>query len=187
MHKNLAQWLEHLTPNAEFATVQGTVSSKELQRDVVYLGWPIAPSYMSPKFGGREGVGGSQPMSTAVHRSPNKLWRSNSKFNLWFPPTQWNLRGGRCSSVNYKYKQKYLLISYYALHLSCKLFSFLNSLSSSLLDTLHTSSLDFKKSSYLEASFHKGFMQEWTQQQDAVYTDHNFSCPLMFPFYSWYW
>jgi hypothetical protein len=22
-------------------------------------------------------------MSTAVHRSPNKLWRSNSIFNLW--------------------------------------------------------------------------------------------------------
>ncbi len=29
------------------------------------------------------GVAGSQPMSTAVHRSPNKLWRSNSIFNLW--------------------------------------------------------------------------------------------------------
>jgi hypothetical protein len=27
---------------------------------------------------------GSQPMSTAVHRSPSKLWRSNSIFNLWF-------------------------------------------------------------------------------------------------------
>ncbi len=24
---------------------------------------------------------GSQPISTAVHRSPNKLWRSNSIFN----------------------------------------------------------------------------------------------------------
>jgi hypothetical protein len=28
------------------------------------------------------GVAGSLPMSTAVHRSPNKLWRSNSIFNL---------------------------------------------------------------------------------------------------------
>ncbi len=28
------------------------------------------------------GVAGSQPMSTAVHMSPNKLWRSNSIFNL---------------------------------------------------------------------------------------------------------
>jgi hypothetical protein len=36
-----------------------------------------------PKCGGREGVAGSQPMSTALHRSPNKLWRSNSIFNLW--------------------------------------------------------------------------------------------------------
>ncbi len=37
-----------------------------------------------PKCGGRGGgVAGSQPISTAVHRSPNKLWRSNSIFNLW--------------------------------------------------------------------------------------------------------
>jgi hypothetical protein len=28
------------------------------------------------------GVAGSQPMSTHVHRSQNKLWRSNSIFNL---------------------------------------------------------------------------------------------------------
>jgi hypothetical protein len=37
-------------------------------------------------FGGGErerGVAGSRPMSAAVHRSPNKLWRSNSIFNLW--------------------------------------------------------------------------------------------------------
>jgi hypothetical protein len=30
------------------------------------------------------GVTGSQPLNTAVHRSPNKLWRSNSIFNLWW-------------------------------------------------------------------------------------------------------
>ncbi len=37
-----------------------------------------------PKCGGDGGEGGagSQPMSTAVHRSPNKLWRSNYIFNL---------------------------------------------------------------------------------------------------------
>ncbi len=35
-----------------------------------------------PKCGGRGRVAGSQPMSTAVHRSLNKLWRSNSIFNL---------------------------------------------------------------------------------------------------------
>ncbi len=34
-----------------------------------------------PKCGGRGGVAGSQPMSTAVHRCPNKLWRSDSIFN----------------------------------------------------------------------------------------------------------
>jgi hypothetical protein len=35
------------------------------------------------KCGRRGGVAGSQPMSTVVHRSPNKLWRSNSISNLW--------------------------------------------------------------------------------------------------------
>ncbi len=54
-----------------------------LHKDVDYLCWPIAPSYMSPNARGGGGVACSQPMSTAVHRSPNKLWRSNSMFNLW--------------------------------------------------------------------------------------------------------
>ncbi len=36
-----------------------------------------------PKCGGRGGVAGSQPMSTGVHRSQKKHWRSNSVFNLW--------------------------------------------------------------------------------------------------------
>ncbi len=37
-----------------------------------------------PKYGGRGGAAGYQPLSTAVHTwSPNKLWRSNSIFNLW--------------------------------------------------------------------------------------------------------
>jgi hypothetical protein len=35
-----------------------------------------------PKCGGG-GVAESQPISTAVHRSPNKLWSSISIFNLW--------------------------------------------------------------------------------------------------------
>ncbi len=43
--------------------------SKRSKRDVVYLSWPIAPSYMNPTAGGR-GVAGSQPMSTAVHMEP---------------------------------------------------------------------------------------------------------------------
>ncbi len=37
---------------------------------------------VSPNAGGVGGDAGSQPMSTAVHRSPNKIWRSNSIFNL---------------------------------------------------------------------------------------------------------
>jgi hypothetical protein len=38
-----------------------------------------------PKCGGGGGCGvsGVRPMGTAVHRSPNKLWRSNFIFNLW--------------------------------------------------------------------------------------------------------
>jgi hypothetical protein len=56
-----------------------TRSHQRLQKNVVYLGRPIAPSYISPNAGER-GVAGSQPMSTAVHRSPNKLWISNSIF-----------------------------------------------------------------------------------------------------------
>jgi hypothetical protein len=64
------------------------IGTRGLKRDVVYLGWPTAPSYISPKAGER-GVAGSQPMSThaGVHRSLNKLWRSHSIFNLLFEPT----------------------------------------------------------------------------------------------------
>jgi hypothetical protein len=58
-----------------------TVTLRGLQRDVVYLGWPLALSYMSPNAKGG-GVVGSQPMNTAVHRSPNNLWRSDSILNL---------------------------------------------------------------------------------------------------------
>ncbi len=57
------------------------LASRDLQRDVVCLSWPTAPSYMSPNAG-ESGVAVSQPMRTDVHRSPNKLWRSNSIFNL---------------------------------------------------------------------------------------------------------
>ncbi len=38
-----------------------------LQRDVVYLCWPIAPSYIRVQMRGEGGSWGSQPMSTAVH------------------------------------------------------------------------------------------------------------------------
>ncbi len=45
----------------------GYVDARGLQRDVVYLGWPIEPSYIRVKMRGREGVAGPQPMSIAVH------------------------------------------------------------------------------------------------------------------------
>ncbi len=38
------------------------------QRDDVYIGWPIAPSYMSPNAGEGWG-GGSRPTSTVVHNA----------------------------------------------------------------------------------------------------------------------
>ncbi len=56
------------------------------QRDVVYLGWPRAPSYINPNVWGG-GFAGSQPMSSAVHMEPNKLWRSSSIFYLCQRPT----------------------------------------------------------------------------------------------------
>jgi hypothetical protein len=47
------------------------------------LSWLTNTLVYEPKCGGGGcGVAESQPMSTAVHRSPNKLWRSNSIFNL---------------------------------------------------------------------------------------------------------
>jgi hypothetical protein len=48
----------------------------------------ILLSNMRLNAGGRGGVAVSQPMSTTVHRSLNKLCRSNSIFNLCFPSTK---------------------------------------------------------------------------------------------------
>ncbi len=53
------------------------------KRDVVYLGWPIAPSNMSQNAGGR---GLSQWVQLCTW-SPNKLWRYYSIFNLCFYAT----------------------------------------------------------------------------------------------------
>ncbi len=46
------------------------------------LSWPTNSALVyEPKCGGGGGgVAVSQPMSTALHRSPNKLWRSNCIF-----------------------------------------------------------------------------------------------------------
>jgi hypothetical protein len=58
-----------------YRTVALLLLSRGLQRDAVYLGWPIAPSYMSQNAGvGRRGVAGSQPMSN-----------NNNNNNLYFP------------------------------------------------------------------------------------------------------
>ncbi len=49
--------------------------------------WPIAPSYMWAQMRGEEGGScwvSAKEFSCCVHRSPNKLWRSNSIFQLWF-------------------------------------------------------------------------------------------------------
>ncbi len=50
---------------SEYPTCSSCLVSRRLQRDFVYLFWPISPSYTSPNAGiGR--VAGSQPMSTAI-------------------------------------------------------------------------------------------------------------------------
>ncbi len=59
-----------------------------LQRDVVYLCWPKAPSYTSPNSGGLGGLRGLSQWVQLWHHltwSPDKLWRSTSLFNLWKP------------------------------------------------------------------------------------------------------
>jgi hypothetical protein len=59
------------------------ITHRVLQRDVVYLSWLTNSALVyEPKCWGLGEVAGSQTMSKAVHRSPNKLWRSNWIFNL---------------------------------------------------------------------------------------------------------
>ncbi len=59
------------------------IRSRGLQRDVVYLCWPIAPSYTSLNAGGREVSANEYGCELNVTWSPNKLRRSASIFNLW--------------------------------------------------------------------------------------------------------
>jgi hypothetical protein len=59
------------------------VAVRGLQRDVVYLCWPIAPSYTSPNRGG---CGVSVNEYSSAHHvtwSPNNLWKTTSIFSLW--------------------------------------------------------------------------------------------------------
>jgi hypothetical protein len=53
----------HILENKENILTFIFSHSRRLQREVVYLGWPIAPLLMSPNAGGG-GVAESQPMST---------------------------------------------------------------------------------------------------------------------------
>jgi hypothetical protein len=52
------------------------------QIDVVYLGWPIEPSYMSPTMGGGGRLRGLRQWEQLCTWTANKLWRSISIFNL---------------------------------------------------------------------------------------------------------
>ncbi len=59
-------------------SVPGRVVISGLHRDVVYLGWPIAPSYRSPNAGG---VAGSRPM-TAVRIEPSGGYRHRTSAKI---------------------------------------------------------------------------------------------------------
>ncbi len=58
------------------------------KRDVVNLGWPIAPSYMSPNAWWGEGVSRSQPMSTVVHMEPKYTLEISVSSYLTYEPSQ---------------------------------------------------------------------------------------------------
>jgi hypothetical protein len=63
-----------------FCMIFSWMGPRGLERDVVYLGGPIAPSFTSPNAGGGS-CGISANEYSCVHHvtwSPNKLWRSNS-------------------------------------------------------------------------------------------------------------
>ncbi len=81
--------------------------STGLQRDVVHFWLTNSALVYEPKCGGKGVVAGSQPMSTAVHRNPNKLWRSSSIFNLSLEEMR---RGGYgqllvCKNINCNFLQ----------------------------------------------------------------------------------
>ncbi len=63
----------------------GTVSRRRLQRDVsvVYLGWPIAPSNMSPNAGRGEKLRGLRQWVHLYTGAQIKFGDLYSKFNIW--------------------------------------------------------------------------------------------------------
>ncbi len=67
-----------------FKTRLNVLTRGRLQGDVVYLGWPIAPSYMSPNAGGRGGgCVVSANVYSCTHGAQINSGRSNCIFNLW--------------------------------------------------------------------------------------------------------
>ncbi len=51
------------------------IKNQGITKDVIYLVWPIAPSYLSSNAGEGGGVAWSQPMSTAVHMGAQTNFR----------------------------------------------------------------------------------------------------------------
>ncbi len=62
---------------------QEMVYLKKSQRYVLYLNWPISPSYMSPNAGWGGEVSAMSTAVTLCTWRPNILWSSISIFNLW--------------------------------------------------------------------------------------------------------
>jgi hypothetical protein len=61
--------VKYIKLSAQFLPFSSVIT-RGSHRDVVYLGWPMAPSYVSPNVGRRGWVAGSRLMSTAVHMEP---------------------------------------------------------------------------------------------------------------------
>ncbi len=82
-NKKCGKWFPTLKSTTTFENVCRPIF-RGLQRDVVYLGWSIATSYMSANAGGGEELRSLSEWVQlySVHRSPNKLRRSKSIFNL---------------------------------------------------------------------------------------------------------
>jgi hypothetical protein len=73
-------FFDNKVPSEQFAEVFSNL--RGLQRDVVYLDWPIAHSYMSPSAGRGGELRGLSQRVRAVHMEPKQIWRSNSIINL---------------------------------------------------------------------------------------------------------